>query len=266
VGLADTIEKIRSGVFNLVYLDQNGSRIGSGTGFVSCGFLITNHHVFELPPSCVSVWIRRDTDRFPDDGLVLTAADFKKRLIAGSVENQYDFAVLRAPEVVNLSGVHGFQLSTPQGYRVGQGVAFLGYPFDRENVTCHAGVISSFYTDPPANVIQLDASVNPSNSGGPLFDPETGVAFGIITRRATGLTRSFASLQQSVERTVQLLRAAGGGIFMNGIPLLPTLTASQQYLLTTLKELERQANVGIGFAFSIEHLMNDNTIHHVLHP
>lgn len=266
MALADTVEMVRSGVFNLVYLDPDNERIGSGTGFVSCGYLITNHHVFELSPNCMNVWIRREDDKLPAGGVLLTAADFKDRLVAGSVENQYDFAVLRLPEIVNVPGVHSFQLSTPAAYRVGQSIAFLGYPFERENVTCHAGVISSFYSDPPANVIQLDASVNPSNSGGPLFNPETGVAFGIITRRQTGLTRAFAALQQSVERTAQVLHAAGGGIFMNQVALLPTLADGQRYLLQTLKEIERQANVGIGFAFSMEHLMNDNSIHSVLYP
>lgn len=265
MGLADTVELVRTGVFNIVYLDKGDRRLGSGTGFASCGFLITNHHVFMVPQDC-RVWIRREMDVLPCGGLILTGAEFRKRLKSGSTEDQYDFAILDIPEILGLPDVHNFKLSTPENYRIGDTVAFLGYPSERENLTCHAGVISSFFDDPPARVIQLDASVNPSNSGGPLFDTDSGVAIGIVTRRATGLTRSFASLRDSVKSTLKILKAAGSGIFMNQVPLLPTLASSQQHILTTLDELERQANVGIGFAFSIEHLMDDNIVYGILHP
>jgi hypothetical protein len=38
------------------------------------------------------------------------------------------------------------------------------------------------------------------------------------------------------------------------------LRASQHQMLATLGEIERQANVGIGYAFSAEHIMSDNLI------
>src|SRR5688500_7736870 len=40
--------------------------------------------------------------------------------------------------------------------------------------------------------------------------------------------------------------------------------SGQRQILVTLGEIERQANVGIGYAFSAEHLMNDNLIHEAL--
>jgi hypothetical protein len=46
-----------------------------------------------------------------------------------------------------------------------------------------------------------------------------------------------------------------------GIDLLQTLEAGQSQMLMTLGEIERQANVGIGYAISVEHLLNDNLIH-----
>jgi S1-C subfamily serine protease len=172
VGLADTFERVKSGVFHIVYLDGNDRRLGSGTGFASCGFLITNHHVFICPQNC-RVWIRCEADVTPDQGLVLSSTAFRQRLKSGSTGAQMDFAVLDLPELVKQDGVHNFQLTGPRGYRVGQTVAFLGYPFEHNNLTCHQGIISSFFDSPPAKVIQIDGSVNASNSGGPLIDPET---------------------------------------------------------------------------------------------
>jgi hypothetical protein len=46
-----------------------------------------------------------------------------------------------------------------------------------------------------------------------------------------------------------------------GIDLLATFQAGQSQMLGTLGEIERQATVGIGYAISVEHLLNDNLIH-----
>lgn len=42
-------------------------------------------------------------------------------------------------------------------------------------------------------------AINPSYSGGPLFDPETGDVIGIITRSATGPTNVFAELRTAIQ-------------------------------------------------------------------
>ncbi|TPN98458.1 serine protease [Mesorhizobium sp. B1-1-5] len=261
MALSDTIDRIRSGVFHIVCLDDYGNRIASGTAFSSYGYLITNSHVAKVPAGC-TVWIRREGDG-QNDGFRIKGQKFRFRQKSASDENNYDFSILEIPEVTQRDNSHSFTMRTPDSYRVGQSVAFLGYPFEHQNLSCHSGIISSFYRSGPANVLQLDASVNVSNSGGPLFDIETGDVIGIITRKATGLTRIFDDLREAIKKNIAIVEASTkmGGVNLMGIDPNAAFITSQNQMLHTIAEIERQANVGIGYAFSIKHLMDDNLIY-----
>jgi S1-C subfamily serine protease len=120
-------------------------------------------------------------------------------------------------------------------------------------------VISSFYTSGIAKIIQLDASVNAGNSGGPLIDPNAGAVIGMVTRKATGLSQLFHQLRGSIKNNIAVAEAAaaGGGISIGGIDPVRALIASQNQMMMTMDEIERQANVGIGYAFSAEHLLEE---------
>ena len=128
------------------------------------------------------------------------------------------------------------------------------------NLVCHAGVASSFYLSNNVDIIQVDASVNSSNSGGPLIHPKTGDVLGIITRKATGLTNMFAQLRATLNDNIRQIQQAqqAGGISLMGINPLQAIEASQGQMLHLLSEIERSANVGIGYAFSAKHLLEDN--------
>jgi S1-C subfamily serine protease len=266
MSLPDIFEKVKNGVFHIVFLDAKDKRLASGTAFATCGFLVTNHHVFVGPPES-RVWIRKQGDTSTKDGVLFSYADFSKRLRSGSEQNQYDFAILDVPEILKKETTFQFNLSSADGKRIGERVAFLGFPFEHENLTCHTGIISSFFQSGPAKVIQLDASVNASNSGGPLVDQNTGDVFGIVTRKATGLTNGFEALRETLKKNITTMQAAGAKVRVSigGVDQMGALIGSQSQMLATLDEIERQANVGIGYAFSIEHLMNDNLIHTALH-
>jgi hypothetical protein len=165
---------------------------------------------------------------------------------------------------VSQPDTYQFILDKTRGQRISDRVAFLGFPFEHLNLTCHVGIISSFYESGPAKIIQLDASVNPSNSDGPLIDQNTGEVLGIVTRKATGLIKGFEQLRETLRQNIAAIQAvtnSGMAANFGGIDLLPTLQAGQSQMLVTLREIERQANVGIGYAISIEHLLADNLIH-----
>lgn len=263
MSLADTFERVKSGVFHIVYLDAANNRLRSGSAFATCGYLVTNHHVF-LGPANSLVWIRREGQNNQQQGVIMPCGDFMQRLRSGSDINNFDFAVMDFPEIVGGEGVHNFDLLSPSALRPGDQIAFAGYPFEHDNLTIHGGMISSFYRSGPAEIIQLDASVNASNSGGPLFDVETGAAIGIITRKATGLTRAFHGFRETLLGNIQILtdaRRGGGRILIGGVDPGEVALVSQRQMLMTLSEIERQANVGIGYAISADHLMNDNVIH-----
>jgi hypothetical protein len=136
--------------------------------------------------------------------------------------------------------------------------AACGYPRQlATNLTCHQGIISSFYRSGLAEVIQIDASVNAGNSGGPLIDPQTGGAFGIVTRKATGLSKLFNQLRNSINANVAMGQGVTSVMSIDGIDLVQAIVMSQIQMLLTLDEIERQANVGIGYAFSAEHILSE---------
>lgn len=60
------------------------------------------------------------------------------------------------------------------------------------------------------NVIQLDASVNNGNSGGPLVDLNTKKVVGIVTRKDTGLYKQFDDLIASFDTNIEVLKKLQG--------------------------------------------------------
>jgi hypothetical protein len=254
MALVDTVERVHSGVLHIVFFDRSGRRVASGSGFLSCGHFITNNHVFVAHMSADRVWLRREGDA-GKQGLWLSALDFARRLVVGSTEGSFDYAVLDLPELANASN-HQFVLRVPDGRKIGDSIALLGYPLEHDNLSCHAGIISSFYERGIVKIIQLDASVNAGNSGGPLIDDHTGHVLGIVSRRATGLSSLFGELRDGIKGNLELLdRHLVGEMFMGHVDPMKVMADGQRHVLSTLDEIERQANVGIGYAVSIEHLI-----------
>jgi len=255
MSLADTIANVRSGLFQIVFLDAKDRRIGGGSAFLANGLLVTNNHVFAGHRTAHRVGIRRDGMQQGQFRLFLSQ-EFAAKLITGSDEHSYDYAALNVPEIVQCTD-HQFILEVPGSRRIGDAIALLGFPLEHDNLTCHQGIISSFYSSGLVDVIQIDASVNAGNSGGPLIDPLTGAAFGIVTRKATGLSQLFVQLRNSINANVAMAQGTTGGISVGGIDLVQAVIASQNQMLLTLNEIERQANVGIGYAFSAQHIPSE---------
>lgn len=96
MSLADTIAKVRSGVFQIAFANANDEKIGGGSGFLANDFLITNNHVYAGHLEAHRVWLRRD-DMPPNEFCVFSREDFTERLVTGS--QTYDYAVLKVPEI-----------------------------------------------------------------------------------------------------------------------------------------------------------------------
>jgi hypothetical protein len=259
--LCETISRVKSGVFNVVYLNTEGKAFGGGTGFiVEGGFFVTNGHVFDVPKETAIVWLRREDHTSGSQGVRLSKSEFLKRRIAASPKEDYDYAVLKIPELMALSP-HQFKLTGHEGWRVGQTVCFLGFPLQQNWLTAGSGIISALYMSGNVNIIKVDASVNPGNSGGPLIDPDSGDVIGIITRRSTGLTPLFGALRAALMNNLTYLQNSRQGlqITIGGIDHAQVAMANQAQLLQLLAEVERTANVGIGFAFSVQHILDDPT-------
>jgi S1-C subfamily serine protease len=138
-----------------------------GTGFVfATGLLATNAHVVGNA-SLVQVETQ--------DGRSFTAKVVKKDV-------RRDFAILRFEGAIQpfFSVIPIQHAGTPE---IGEGVVVIGSPLGSKG-TVTTGIVSQVHSD---GMIQLNASVNPGNSGGPVFDMQ-GRVFGIATAKFTQLT------------------------------------------------------------------------------
>ncbi|MEP1955049.1 MAG: serine protease, partial [Algoriphagus sp.] len=223
---------MRERVYLIVFLNDRQQPIASGSGFWAGGHLVTNNHVFS-GPACDIVSIQSE----PKPGVIcfheFKYDVFKSRLVTGSDENSHDFAVLDIPELRNLSEFQ-FNLVGHQNSEIGDPVAALGFPFGSESLSIHQGWISGYRKSGVADAIQLDMSVNQSNSGGPLVD-SSGDVIGIITRKSTGLTKAFDGLEESVKGNIRLIetqKKAGfqGYAVINGLDPIQSLLASQHQM------------------------------------
>ncbi|HWW08547.1 serine protease [Collimonas sp.] len=260
--VADLVEKIRSGVIHIEY-SSHGKLVGSGTGFMCRDHLITNNHVYQIALQSIVTLVKLawqpDADVASRQEVQMRIVEFKRQFIGGSDVNNYDYAILNVPQLV-ARGLYQFEPADHMAKRISDPIVILGFPFDHQNLVCHSGTISSFYRNNGVDIIQLDASVNPSNSGGPLVDPETGAVVGIVTRKGTGLTCVFDELEAALRQNIQYLEATRarteGAMVWNMHPVAPAL-ASQKQIFHLVQEIRRSANVGIGYAFSIQHLLRD---------
>jgi hypothetical protein len=134
----------------------------------------------------------------------------------------------------------------------------MGFPFQMPQLTSHVGYVSSLFQRGNVSVIQINASVNGGNSGGPLLDLDSGHVVGIVSRAEIGfMADQFDELIRSLNTNVQLLeqsQRSGARAVLAGIDPILAIRASQAAMLEIAKNLRRSANVGIGYAFSTNHL------------
>src|SRR5690606_38189069 len=172
----DVVDEVAASVVAITVDGPRGGAQGSGVVIDSAGLVLTNNHVIESGQ-------RGSIDVVLDDGRVFGAE------IVG-LDETTDLGVLRltAPP----SDLVAAELGDSDSLRVGQPVMAVGNPLglagtvttgivsalDRPTVT--AGTTEAVVT----NAIQVDAAVNPGNSGGPLFDA-AGRVIGINSSIAT---------------------------------------------------------------------------------
>ena len=153
--VADLVEEIRSGVVHIEF-EIAGKRVASGSGFLSKGLLITNHHVFLGPQeSNVTLAVQPSADTCSRVEVTMPYQRFLKAIVTGADEKSHDFAVLDLPKLTPEKH-HNFDLEEPQKLRVGDSVLLLGFPFEHRNLACHTGIVSSFYKTDTTQILQLE--------------------------------------------------------------------------------------------------------------
>lgn len=211
-GLADVAERAQGSVVSIKYEDR---LLGAGVIVSTQGGILTNHHVIEPALLGADDGEARVFVRFVD-GRELAA-----RISVWDVDQ--DIAVLRV-----VGGVDGEIFSpapagTSSSLRVGDGIFVVGCPLGLEH-TVSLGIVSALdridqLPNPSLPAIQIDASINVGNSGGPLFNLH-GELVGITTTRArNGQGIGFAI---PIDRILAFLQNwdSGGGSSEIGIEVL----------------------------------------------
>jgi S1-C subfamily serine protease len=180
-----------------------GFVVGDGLTVLTCAHVLPERWQ-SLPADGLAV--QQPRPREPGGGEPRTA-----RVVA--VDAARDLAVLR----LEGAPLPALPLAEPQRVREGMAIALMGFPIGGllgfAPVT-HAGIVSSitpFVLPPPSagqltgravrqlrgeplDILQLDAIAYPGNSGGPVFDAETGEVVGVVNM-VLRLTRESALAQ-----------------------------------------------------------------------
>ena len=183
-------QKLVANAKSATVLVERPSGDGFGTAFCidNKGFFITNHHV-----------IVGETEKIP---LIQNPGTGKeKKLLAEIVrsDEDLDLALLR---VVQLdTPLIALDLGSDEGLTETQPISVFGYPFGTglalrnakyPNISVNVGRITSLRKrSSELKKIQLDAVVNPGNSGGPVID-SGGKVVGVIDEKVEGTDVNFA--------------------------------------------------------------------------
>lgn len=172
------------------------SGMGSGFFIDTDGHAVTNNHVVD-EASKIEVVL--------SDGEV-----FEATLIGRDPKT--DLALLKVDADRTLPHV---RFGSSAGTRVGDWVIAIGSPFGLRQ-TATVGIVSARSRDigsgPYDNFLQIDASINRGNSGGPAFNLEgevIGVNTAIMSPTGTNAGVGFAVPSDMAQRIVEQLKAAG---------------------------------------------------------
>jgi len=240
----DTWLNCHASICSISFLNEQGQRIGSGTGFKIGNHLVTNNHVY-VAPGAINVELRFVNE----DGHTTRAT-----------KTISDYAILNL-EDEEFNIVPSLTLADSSTVNIGQRIAVLGFQFEQSNLSIKQGILSSRFTKVGVKYMQIDASVNQGNSGGPLINIDNNRVVGIVTRKHTGLTNAFDDLIQSYNANTQALQAVQGIIGFGAIDPIQVLIIGQNQMKLTAEQMRRSANVGIGYAYELDEINQffDNT-------
>ncbi len=137
---------------------------GSGVIVHHDGYVLTAHHVVANA--------KRIT--------IVTSGEFRAPAVLVSVDAEHDLALLKV-ETVGLSEA---ALGYAGAVKLDQEVIAVGFQFGLREITVTRGHVAAVRTKGVQRVFQVDAAVNPGNSGGPVFN-RSGEVVGILTTKFT---------------------------------------------------------------------------------
>lgn len=143
---------------------------GSGVIIKDDGYIVTNNHVID---GASTIYVTLSNKK-----------EYEAKLIGKDAEN--DLAVLK----INAKNLPAATYGNSDELTVGNLSVIIGNPLGKLGGTVTAGIISSLdrqitLDGQPMTLLQTDASVNPGNSGGAMFD-QYGHLVGIVVAKSSG--------------------------------------------------------------------------------
>jgi serine protease Do len=132
------------------------------------------------------------------------------------MDERHDIAVLRIP-ATNLPTL---LLGNSQVVEVGEEVRAFGFPLARAlgpSVKVTRGTVSGIDTTAVPPLLQIDATVNPGSSGGPLINAQ-GEVIGVVTAKLVGAGMANVGLAVPINEAKPLLQAHGVAFVTVGAP------------------------------------------------
>lgn len=100
------------------------------------------------------------------------------------IDYDADLALL---EGIGGGGAQALRIAEANTAQPGDAAIVVGYPlYENKTASVSRGVVSRYEEDDVGEVIVSDASVNPGNSGGPMFD-ECGTVIGVVFQKYVGV-------------------------------------------------------------------------------
>lgn len=236
--LTDKIRNIKPSVIKVISIinrNPDGSvKAYAGSGFIvdETGHILTNDHVIKNPNPRDNIIQFYDGVRIPVNSII-------------SRNTKLDYAILK----IDSPPIYQFlELGEYHDVNEGDDIFFCGYPFGGDNHTSHKGMVSSKFSENGIDIIQLDASINVGNSGGPLICIRNDLVVGIITSKLGGVGEQLENLSDFLKRVKSPYSV--NWTLPNGqrIRVDPLKTTAELIDL-----LNRYSNVGIGHAFSVNY-------------
>ncbi len=204
----------------VTYSNGYGSYISEGAGsgviFTSDGYIVTNAHVIEDASTITVTLHNGDT--------------YEASLVAS--DTQSDIAVLKI-DADNLTPV---VIGDSDSLKVGQFCIAIGNPLGTLGGTVTAGIISALerqvtVDDIPMNLLQINVSVSPGNSGGGLFNT-SGELIGIVNAKSTSENSEGIGFAIPVNDVVEVATELISQGYVSGRPMLGITCVSIESIQT----------------------------------
>ncbi len=146
-----------------------------------------------------------------------------------------DIAVLE----VDKSLGNGVRVGDSKTVKIGQEAFVVGFPLNIKKITALSANIAGFEPLNGFELIRIDSSINHGNSGGPLFNAD-GDLIGIVNAKHGGLSFILTEVQQAKPKEMEVIGS----------------TNLVKFLQILMKQMQRNLNLGIGYAIPINTVVN----------